>query len=319
MRDCIELMADAFRALGEGRALNPLRLGLWLPDKRGVLGLMPAWLGGREVIGAKVISVFPGNRTTPYESHQGMVLLFDTQHGCPLALVDAGAITAIRTAAVSAVATRELARADAGDLAILGSGVQARAHLEALALVRKLRRVRVWSRTTAHARSFAKRAAERLKFAVETAGSAEEAVAVADLVCTVTSSPEPVLRGEWLSRGAHVNAVGACAPVHRELDTAAVARARLFVDRRESALHEAGEFVIAKKEGAIDDSHIRGELADVLLKRVRGRASPHDITLFKSLGLAVEDIAAARHVFTQARAQNLGRTVDWGGERHENH
>jgi ornithine cyclodeaminase len=229
--------------------------------------------------------------------------------------MDASSITAIRTAAVSGVATRVLARAGAGGLALLGTGVQALTHLEAMSLARPLRRVRAWSRDPEHVRAFAQRAARALGIRVEAAGSAREAVEGADLVCTVTSSREPVLRGEWLAAGAHVNAVGASLPSARELDTAAVVRARLFVDRRESALSEAGDFLIPRREGAVDEGHIRGELGELLLGRGRGRESDADVTIFKSLGLAVEDVAAARLIHENAGRTGSGSRVELGGAR----
>lgn len=298
MRECIEVVEEALRSLTRGEALQPLRSALWMPDRHGLLAVMPGMLGslGGEdpVAGVKVITVMPGNHAHGEESHQGLVLLFEQERGRPLAVLDATAITAIRTAAASAVATRALAREDAGDLAVLGSGTQARTHLEAMRAVRTLRRVRVWSRNPESARRFAE--AE----GVETAASAREAVQGADLICTVTASTEPVLYGDWIAPGAHVNAVGACTPKAREFDAAAVARSRLFVDRRESALAEAGDFLLAREEGAVTDAHILGELGEVLEGTIPGRRSGEEITLFKSLGIAVEDLAAGRHVYRKA-------------------
>jgi ornithine cyclodeaminase len=224
-------------------------------------------------------------------------------------------ITAIRTAAASGLATRLLAREDAGDLAILGSGVQAVSHLEAMREVRTLRRVRVWSRSSENARAFARRQGERFGLEIDAAPSARAAVEGADLICTTTAAREPVLRGEWLAPGAHVNAVGACFPSARELDAAAVKRARLFVDCRESALAEAGDFLIAREEGAFGDDHIVGEIGDVLLGRVPGRRSADEITLFESLGIALEDLAACHFVLQRGRAANRGTLVDLGGRR----
>jgi ornithine cyclodeaminase len=309
MDRCIEIMAEALAALARGEAVLPLRSLVWLPDRSGLLGLMPAHLGSPRALGLKVVSVFPGTHATGRDSHQGVVILFDPHDGRPLTIIDASSITAIRTAAVSGVATRLLARPDAGDLAILGSGVQARTHLEALRAVRPLRRVRIWSRTPERAERFARLAARPGGLAVEPVGSAREAVLGADLVCTVTAAAEPVLLGEWLAPGAHVNAAGACFPAARELDTPAVVRSRLFVDRRESALNEAGDFLIPKREGAIGDEHIAGELGEVVIGRVPGRRSESEITLFKSLGLAVEDLAAAHHVHEQAVARGAGAVV----------
>jgi ornithine cyclodeaminase len=315
MTDCIAAMERALAAASAGQAVVPLRSIMWLPGRVGALGTMPAFLSDAGVLGLKVISVFPGNHGTPFDAHQGAVMLFEAEHGCPVALVDASAITAIRTAATSAVATRLLAREDAGDLALLGSGAQAQTHLAAMQAVRRLRRVRVWSRTAEHAARFAAAAGRRWNLAIEAARSAREAVAGADLICTVTAARDPVLLGEWIAPGAHVNAVGSSVPFARELDTAAVVRARLFVDRRESALHEAGDFLIPRQEGAVTDDHIRGELGEVLLGRAAGRSAPEEITLFKSVGLAVEDLAAAHHVYRQALAAGRGARVELGGAR----
>jgi len=316
MADCIEAVDGALRALARGEAAQPLRSITWLPDRHGLLGTMPGFLGPAEALGLKAITVMPGNLGTPFESHQGVVLLFEPRNGSLRGILDASSITAIRTAAASGVATRALSRAEAGDLALLGSGVQARAHLDALRAVRGIRRVRVWSRRPERARTFAETESARTGLAVEAAPSAREAVAGADLVCTVTASTEPVLRGEWLAPGAHVNAVGACTPSARELDTAAVLRARLFVDRRESALAEAGDILIPIREGALDERHIVAELGEVLLGRATGRRGPEEITLFESLGLAVEDLAAAHLVSARADAAGAGRAVDLSGGEH---
>jgi ornithine cyclodeaminase len=315
MRECIELMAEAFRALGRAEAVMPLRSALRLPDGSGLLGLMPAWLGTPGCLGLKAVTVMPGNHATPYDSHQGAVLLFETTHGSLEAILDASSVTAIRTAAVSALATRLLAREEAGDLAILGTGVQAASHLEAMLAVRPVRRVRAWSRNAGRVRAFAERESARHGLRVEAALSARAAVLGADLVCAVTSARDPVLLGEWITPGAHLNAAGACFAAARELDTEAVRRARLFVDRRESALHEAGDILRPIEEGAITGDHIAGELGDLLLDRVPGRRTPEEITLFKSVGLAVEDLAAAHHVHARARASGAGVEVELGGLR----
>jgi ornithine cyclodeaminase/alanine dehydrogenase-like protein (mu-crystallin family) len=315
MKACMEAMAEALRSVTRGESVLPLRQVVMLPDKAGAFASMPAYLGSPPAIGLKAITVFPGNHGTELDSHQGSVLLFEARRGSLLAVMDASSITAIRTAAVSGVATGLLGRPDAGDLALLGTGVQALTHLEAMSHARRLRRVRAWSRSPEHVRAFAQRAERSLGLKVEAAGSAREAVRGADLVCTVTSSREPVLEGEWLSPGAHVNAVGASLATARELDTAAVVRASLFVDRRESALNEAGDFLIPRREGAIDDGHICGELGELLLGRRRGRQSDSEITVFKSLGLAVEDVAAARLIYDNAVKAGAGTRVELGGER----
>jgi ornithine cyclodeaminase len=230
--------------------------------------------------------------------------------------MDASSITAIRTAAVSAVATRALARPDSAELAILGSAVQARTHIESIRLVRPIRRVRVWSRSREHALAFADAARKRhADLRIDTFDSAHEAVDGADIVCTTTASREPVLSGEWLAKGTHINAVGASAASARELDSSAVARSRFFVDRRESALNESGDFLLAKRDGLIGDEHILAEVGEVLIGRHSGRQSRDDITLFKSLGLAIEDLASAHHIYERAMREGAGVRVELGGGR----
>lgn len=315
MAECVDVMSRVLAALARGDAIQPLRTMVRLPHQRGVFAVMPAQVDDPDAFGVKVISVFPKNEGSRFDSHQGAVLLFEPEHGTLAAIMDAAAMTAIRTAAVSAVATRLLARHDAGDLAILGTGVQARTHLEAMRVVRDIRRVRVWSRHEAHQRTFAAWAGQRFGCEVETPASARDAVAGADIVCTVTSSRTPVLAGAWVAAGAHINAVGASLRDARELDTDALVRSRLFVDRRESALNEAGDVLIPLAEGAITDAHILGEVGELLLGQAAGRQSPTDVTLFKSLGLAVEDVAAAHLVWSEAERRNVGMVVELGGLR----
>ncbi len=311
LRECVDVMADVFKVLGRGHALNPLRSLMWLPDKTGLMGMMPACLPDSGVMGLKTISVFPDNPASGYDTHQGAVLLFETQNGRLLAMMDAGMITALRTAAVSGAATRILAAHDAHSLAILGSGLQATTHLEAMCLVRDIQHVRVWSRHLDHAREFAEREAQRQSVQVEAVDDPESAVQGADIICTVTSSNEPVLQGDWIAPGSHINAVGACVPFARELDTTAVAKSRMFVDSRESAMQEAGDFLLPRTEGAIGDDHIVGELGDLLLGRIEGRSSPLEVTLFKSLGLAVEDVAAAHHLYRNRSTEGGGRWIEF--------
>ncbi len=312
MNECVDLMAEAVATLARGDAVLPLRHMVWLPDRSGLLGLMPGYLGAPARFGLKIVSIFPGNAGTGFDSHQGAVLLFDPRVGSPLAVIDASSITAIRTAAVSGVATRLLARPDAGDLAILGSGVQAASHLEAMRVVRSLRRVRIWARDPMRLRAFAQRESERHGIEVEVAPSARAAVEGADLICTTTAAREPILEGGWIGEGAHVNAVGACFKTARELDTAAVTRARVYVDRRESALAESGDILIPIAEGAFDADHLAGELGQILIREVPGRANAREVTLFKSLGIAVEDLAAAQYVLNQAIAQGVGVVAPLG-------
>jgi ornithine cyclodeaminase/alanine dehydrogenase-like protein (mu-crystallin family) len=313
MESCVGLMRDALTTFARGDAVLPLRSLVRLPDGSGILGLMPGYLGHPRSFGLKVVSVMPANHGTPYDSHQGVVMLFGLVHGEPLAILDATAITAIRTAAASAAATDALARQDAGDLALIGSGAQGRTHLAAMRAVRKLRRVRVWSRTRANAERFAREQAALLGFAIEVSGSAEDAVREADLICTTTAAKEPVLRGAWLSPGAHVNAVGACFAATRELDSEAVRRARFFTDCRDSCLNEAGDFLIARREGAITDAHLLGEIGEVFLGNVAGRISREDVTIYESLGIALEDLASAHDIHRRALEGGAGTWLEWGG------
>jgi ornithine cyclodeaminase len=300
--DCIEPMREVLAALAREELYNPLRSVIRPPHAATLMGLMPAHRSvPAPVYSLKTVCIVPGNASRGLDSHQGFVAIFDGETGQTRALVNAGAITAVRTAAVSAVATELLARPGSATLAILGSGTQARAHLEAMRAVLPLERVRVWSRTPG--------SASKLD-AVEEAESAEEAVRGADVVVTATSAPEPILRREWLAEGAHVNAVGSSIPTTRELDSATMADAALFVDRRESTLNEAGDYLFPAREGKIGPDHIRGEIGELLIGAAQGRRSPSEVTVFKSLGLGVEDLAAAETVLARAESERVGVEVD---------
>ena len=307
MEECIEVMEEALAGLARGEMEMPLRYLFDPPGANGLMGLMPSYRGGeRPAFALKAINVIPDNpRLRGLDAHQGGVLLSDGDSGEPVAFLNASAITEIRTAAVSAVATRALARADSRELAILGAGVQARSHLEAMRAVREFEHVRIYSPTAEHARALA------ADGGAEAVASAEDAVRQADVVVTATSSLEPVLAKEWLKPGAHVNAIGGRPPVMRELDTATIAESAFFVDRRESAVSEAGDYLAAIEEGAIDEDHIRAELGEVLIGAKPGRSSPDELTVFRSLGLAIEDLAAADHVVRRARAEGIGVDVPW--------
>ena len=298
MADCIDVMAAALGALARGEMHNPLRFVVRPPDEASLMGLMPAHRGGdAKLWSLKALTIFPGNSARGLDSHQGFVALFDGESGEPKAILNAGGITAVRTAAVSGLATRLLAREGAKTLAILGTGTQARSHLDAMHAVRSFERVLVWSPSG------------RSLEGAESVASAEESVREADVVCTVTSQVEPVLRREWLRPGVHINAVGSSIPTTRELDGRTVAEAALFVDRRESTLNESGDFLMAKRDGLVGDDHIRAEIGELVAGTKEGRRSEDEITLFKSLGLAVEDLAAAEHVLAQAEAEGAGTVV----------
>jgi ornithine cyclodeaminase len=315
MGECIPLMEAALASLSRGEVVLPLRPIMRIPGTHDVFGMMPAYSSALPVFGVKMITVFPGNHGSNLDSHQGAVLLFHGTTGQLAAMLDASSITAVRTAAVSAVATRLLARPDASTLALIGSGVQARTHLEAIGLVRALSAVRVYSRTPSNAAAFAAWAKRERGVDVEVSSSVQHAVHGAGIVCTVTSSREPVLHGEWLEPGMHVNAVGASQPDARELDGAAVARTRLFADRRESLVNESADYLVPLREGLITDRQLVAEIGEVLIGRARGRETAEEITLFKSLGLAVEDLAAAAHVYDRAERENVGTTFELGGAR----
>lgn len=309
MARCIDVMEEALSALARDEAMNPLRSILGLPFAGSALAVMPGAQLHPPVFGVKVISVFPQNREAGLETHQGVVLLFEAEHGRPVALVDASEVTALRTAAVSGVATRALAGPGAADLAILGSGTQARTHLDAMLAVRPVRRVRAWSPTRERLVAFAAEASERHGIPVEPVADPRAAVDGASLICTVSGAREPLVLGEWLAPGVHINAVGSALPGARELDGEALRRARLFVDRRESALNESGDVLLAMAEGAIGADHILAELGEVLIGAATGRTGPEDVTLFKSLGLAVEDVATARAVMDEASRQGAGTRI----------
>jgi alanine dehydrogenase len=299
MRDCIEVMEQMFRSLAAGQILQPLRNLMWLPNRSGLLGMMPAYAGNPSILGIKVITIFHANREAGLPSHQGLVTLFDAHNGTPLLILDAAAITAIRTAAASALATRLLSRPDAAILAILGTGEQAERHAEAILLVRPIRRINLWGRNHHHASTLAQKLTALHQIPVHVYPDTASAVKDTDIICTVTSAREPILQGDALPPGAHINAVGSCTPTARELDTAAILRSSLFTDRYESLFNEAGDYLIPKNEGRLTDTHVKGELGEVLTGRKPGRTNDHEITLFKSLGIAAEDLYAAWHIYTR--------------------
>lgn len=310
MTECVELMRRTMIALSEGRAVAPLRSIMALPGARGMLGNMPGYLADPACFGVKLVSLMPRNAPGGYSSHLGLVLLFESEHGCPVAILDAAEITAIRTAAASGLATRLLARPDAGDLAILGAGEQARSHLEAMLAVRPLRRIRVWARDRAKAEVFAGTEGARHGVAIETAGSVREAVAGADIICTLTKAREPILLGDWIARGAHLNVVGSSIAAAAEIDTAAVVQSRFFVDCRNSTVNEGGEYLRALRCGAISAAHIAAEIGEVANGTHPGRTSRDEVTLYKSLGVAPQDLASAHYVLDKAVAAGIGQLIE---------
>ena len=312
MKECIAVMREALNALAAGKTHQPLRTIIRPPDARGVMGLMPSYVSGDSAaFGLKAICVFPGNPAKGLDSHQGAVLLFSAETGELLAMMNASAITAIRTAAVSGVATELLARTDACNLALIGSGVQARSHLVAMSEVRSIKRCRIASRHIEHAKDFCEEMRPDFPFALEPVETVEEALAGADLIVTTTTAVEPIVRREWIAAGAHLNLVGSSTPNTREVDSETMAAVSLFVDRRESTINEAGDYLFPAREGVIGPNHIRAEIGEVLKGDRPGRTSPDEITCFKSLGLAVEDLFAAEYLYRKAREANAGTWVQF--------
>ena len=310
MRDCIELMADALSSLARGEVFQPLRTIIHPPEARGLLGLMPAYRTGEHgAFGMKAICVFPGNPAIGKDAHQGAVMLFSRETGELMALMNASEITATRTAAVSAVATRILTHVYAHNLAIIGAGVQARTHLVALDAVRSIKQARVACRNIEHAQELVREMQPQFSFPIEAVTSNEEAVRGADLIVTATSSQKPVINKEWISPGAHINAIGTHSPNSREIDSATMAAARIFVDRRESALNEAGDYLLAANAGLINADSIVAEIGELLIGTKSGRTSADEITLFKSLGLAIEDVACAEYLYEKALSEDRGTWV----------
>jgi ornithine cyclodeaminase/alanine dehydrogenase-like protein (mu-crystallin family) len=305
--ECADVMRQALTDLARGRIQQPLRTVVRPRDAAGFMGLMPAY--SPDGYGLKAICVTPGNPAIGKDAHQGGVMLFAADTGEPLALVNASAITEIRTAAVSAVATSLLARPGAAEVAIIGTGVQGQAHARALAATRPLTGIRMTGRDQARAREVAAELAGALGLPVTAAGSVPEAVEGAEIVVTATSSPLPVLRREWLAAGSHVNAVGACFPQAREIDTATMAEAALFADSREAVRNEAGDYLLAAREGA--DNPVRAELGELLTGTASGRADDDEITVFESLGLAAEDLAAASYLYQKAAGLGAGTSADF--------
>ena len=295
----IRIVREAMIALSRGQTRQLLRSILPLSSGR-LYGSMTGALGPDAPFGSKLISVFQENFARGKQSHQGLVILFDPDSGAPVCAVHAGELTAIRTAAASAVATDALARRDARRLAILGYGEQASAHLRAIREVRHLERVTVWGRSTARAGDFARRMQAEVQIPVRAAGSAREAVEEADIVCTVTAASEPVLLGAWIRPGTHLNLVGSSYLGPVEVDDALVVRSRFVADSREGCLRQGAEFVKAREAGLIGDDHLAGEIGEVLAGAIPGRRSTDEVTVYKSIGHIVQDLSTAWALYSGA-------------------
>jgi ornithine cyclodeaminase len=310
MDRCIPLMRQALASVARNESVQPIRHGLRPTDVRGLLGIMPGYTRTPSWLGLKAITVFEPVPGAHHGSHQGLVLLFDTRTGAPRAIVDASEITAVRTAAASAVATDVLAPANASSIGIFGDGEQAKRHLQAIALVRPIKQALVWGIDSERARQFASARSEELGIPVR-AVSEPRAVAEAEILCTVTAAREPFLKGEWLRPGQHVNLVGASLPDAAEADIEVVRRSRFFGDYTESTRAQAGEWRRAREAGVVDDEHLLGTIGDVIESIVPARRSPLDITVFKSLGMIAEDLIAADHVLREAERLDAGAEIDW--------
>jgi ornithine cyclodeaminase len=310
MADAIDVVARAMVGVSKGRANLPLR-SIMAVGAGNHMGIMPGSIGDPPCYGVKLVSLFPGNPAAGYSSHQGAVVLFEAEHGSAVAMMNAGLLTAIRTAAASAVATRALAREDSGILAIVGAGEQARHHLDAMLAVRPVSEVRIAARRREAAEAFAEEASRRhpaLSFITGTDVAA--AVAGADIVCTVTAASEPVLFGEWIAPGTHLNVVGASIPSKREIDEEMVARSSIFVDYRPSTFAQAGEIIGAIESGRITKDHVLAEIGEVLCEDRAGRGTRDEITLYRSLGIAAQDLACAAHCLEAARAAGIGTVAE---------
>lgn len=303
MDECIDLMRDAMVALSTGETRQTLRQIIPL-EAGAAFGVMPGT--APQTFGAKLLSVYPGNFALGIQSHQGFVALFDPAGGPPVAILHAGEITAIRTAAASAAATRVLARDDAHRLAILGYGEQAGTHARAIALVRPLSGIVLWGRAPGRAATLARRLEDELSLPVRVAADVRDAVAKADIVCAVSAAPEPILEGAWLAPGTHVNLVGSSTAATREADDALVARGRVFADHREGVLRQGGEVIHAIAAGLIDEGHVLGEIGEVMAGTLPGRRAEDDVTIYKSLGAIVQDLFSGWHVYRRALAEGRG-------------
>lgn len=296
MADCIDAMVPAMAAVSTGDLSMPARLMMPLVDDSAFFAVMPGSLATPRVYGAKIVNFHPDNPAAGRPAIQGFVALFDHETGMPLALVDGAAVTRLRTGAASGLATRLLARTDAATLGLFGCGVQAAAHLEAICAVRDIEEIRIWGRSKERANTFAEQHASSTSARIIAVDDPRRAAAC-DILCTTTSSSAPVLLGEWIGSGTHVNLVGAYRATSREADSAAIAAGRLYVDSIASAFIEAGDILIPMAEGIIEREHVIGELGALQLERIEGRTSRDEITIYKSLGLVVQDLVTAHAAY----------------------
>jgi len=309
---CMKVIVAVFKAVSSGEAIQPLRQMIKLPDVQGVMGWMPGrvrWSDSESALGVKLIAVMPVEGQARRTTHHGVVVLFDEIKGDIIAVLEAGEITAIRTSAASAVATDILARQNSTCLAILGSGLQAEKHIEAVLQVRSIKEVKVWNLNARNAELFSRDCSEKYKIDVSAVESVEDAVTGADIVCTTTAAQDPILKYQWLDPGTHVNVIGSSIPTTAEIDVATVSNARFFVDHRNTVEMQGGEFQRALKSGAIAKDHIQAEIGEILLKKDPGRQSENEITVYKSVGIVACDLVAAYVTFKLAQEKKVGTEV----------
>ena len=300
MNVCIKLMEEAFLLIAKGDADQPLRQAMVLPDRSGLLGMMPSYSINYNKMGIKIVSVFSDNHSKGLPSHMGVVLLFDNDTGKMLAIIDGEEITTIRTAAASALATNYMANKSATKLAILGAGVQGKEHIEAISCVRSIEEVVIWSRSQKHAEDLKSSIHSKYNFAIRTEADITKAVKKAEIICTTTSATEPLINLKQVTPGVHINAVGSCTPNTRELASDLVSESHLFTDNLESLMNEAGDYLIPLQAGEINENHVKGILSDVVTGFIKGRTSEHDITIYESLGIGVEDLVVGNFLHERA-------------------
>lgn len=308
--ECIEAMRAAMIAVSKGDVHLPIRQFMPIDGAPGKMAIMPGVIGEPHCFGIKLVCKYDREPSSPYGTHVGMVLVFDAKKGLPLAMIEGSSLTAIRTAAASALATDLLARKDASRLLVIGCGEQAHRHIHSMRAVRDLKSVAVWGRNKERTAAFAQEASQSEGLSATVASSLEDAVADADLICTTTSSKDPILKGDWLTPGTHVNLVGSAIPTTAEADEACVVRSKFFVDYRPAAMAAAGEFLRALETGAVTENHIAAEIGEVAMGGKPGRENDEEITLYKSLGVSAQDLAAAHILYEKADKNGFGLSVE---------
>lgn len=310
MPDCIKAMRGAMIAVSNGDTTLPIRQYMPIPDTKGKMAMMPGTIADPACYGIKLVCKYVREPDSPYGTHVGMVLVFDSEKGLPLAIIEGASLTAIRTAAASALATDLMANADVDTLTIIGCGEQARRHILAMLAVRAVKTILIWGRDPQKAQSFAKAMSEEIGADVTAAPDIETAVRAADLICTTTSSPEPIVKGAWLRPGAHVNLVGAAIASSAEVDEDVVTKSRFVTDYRPAAMAAAGELLRAIESGAIAENHIVAEIGEIAAGRIKGRTAKDEITVYKSLGVAAQDLAAGHWLYEKSLRLGFGTDIN---------